>query len=328
MKEIRLSKNEIRNRLNSLRVIPSELAERSYGVSIKYFDYDENKPSKRVDYNLSLSLKIINYEGHLSINKDEVSFNNHEPDSISELFAHHITKALYPIETNINERLLGGHFFYNFDDIIIRWNNEKLKIMDKYQSESTTLFLEKATKKFGNKVLLEQAMKNDWFWNLFFHPKLISYGDTRTIKNELYLSIIPYHAPVMFSGIQTIDKVPTDYHSFKIEFKSDVLKAPDYFSSLVKENNLLMNLEVYFDLDVYHHFPMHTRAYLKFYTQNEQTKSIHILKRIEFSQYLQNTEIFKNKKLNENSAFITGGLVKLLPNKFGFDNFENLENNW
>lgn len=215
MEEIRLSKNEIRNRLNNLRVIPKELEERLYGVSVKYFENDEIKPSKRVDYTLTVSLKIINYEGHLSINKEEVFFNSHEPDTISELFANHITKALYPIETNVNEKLLGGDFFYNFEDISVRWNNEKLKIADKYQSEATTLFLEKATKKLEQKFWLEQNIKNDWFWNLFFHPKLISYGDTRSVKKELYFSIIPYQDPVKFAGLQTIDKIPTDFFLLK-----------------------------------------------------------------------------------------------------------------
>lgn len=88
-----------------------------------------------------------------------------------------------------------------------------------------------------------------------------------------------------------------------------------------------MSLKVDFDLDLYHHFPMHTRAKFEVYSKGSDGKKI-VLKKLEFTMYQINTMEYQNKALSEDSPFITGGLVKLPPNKWGFDNFENLENNW
>ncbi len=88
-----------------------------------------------------------------------------------------------------------------------------------------------------------------------------------------------------------------------------------------------MKLNVFFDLDIYHHFPMHIRADFKIY-KKDRFGTETILNRTEFSQYQQNTEEYQSKQLSIDIPFITGGLVKLPPNKWGFDNFENLENDW
>ena len=88
-----------------------------------------------------------------------------------------------------------------------------------------------------------------------------------------------------------------------------------------------MSLDVSFDLDLYHHFPMHTTAELKIYSK-DQLDNKRVIKKIDFSMFQVNTDEYKFKILSKDSPFITGGLVKLPPNKWGFDNFENLENDW
>lgn len=44
--------------------------------------------------------------------------------------------------------------------------------------------------------------------------------------------------------------------------------------------------------------------------------------------YQIGSEEYNGKTLSNDSPFISGGLVKLPPNKWGFDNFEKIENDW
>ena len=83
--------------------------------------------------------------------------------------------------------------------------------------------------KLKSKSLLERTLQYDWFWNLFFHSKLINYGDKRTVETTLSLSVVPYSPPFRFKGIQKIEKIPTNYNSFVINFESEETQAPQYF---------------------------------------------------------------------------------------------------
>ena len=72
---------------------------------------------------------------------------------------------------------------------------------------------------------------------------------------------------------------------------------------------------------------MHTIANLEVYSKNWKGEKENI-SRTQFTMYQQDTQMFEGMQLSNDSPFITGGLVKLPPNKWGFDNFENLENDW
>ena len=329
MSEKILDKKEIRDRLNSMSVKPEGLEPRRYGVSIKYFNHDKSKFEKRVDYECTVDLKLNDGAGELSIDKENIFYNQHEPDLINEIIADSISKSIYPAKTHYDDKGIASNQIINHEEIIDRWKHQKDLLLEKYQSESLTLFFEAVDKKLSHKIQLEKSLKHDWFWNLFFHPKLINYGDKRTIENELYLAVIPYRQPLRFSGMQKIEKIPTDYHSFMVNFESKDTKAPAYFYPKNAGDDLVlfMSLQVNFDLDEYHHFPMHSRAYFEVYSKNWEGKKL-LIKKIEFTMYQINSDNYKNKKLSKDSPFITGGLVKLPPNKWGFDNFENLENDW
>ena len=329
MPENLLDKKEIQRRLNSISIKPEGLKARTYGVSIKYFDYNQEKPTKRIDYKVAAEVNIENGVGVISINKEEIFFNQAEPDRFHEILAAAISRSIYPVKVFYNEKGIDGEEINNHEEILLRWQAEKNKILEKYESTDLNNFFEASEKKLKNKQQLSKSMSHDWFWNLFFHPVLISYGERRRIENELYLAVIPYRAPLRFTGIQTIEKIPTDYHSFKVEFQSAEVKAPAYFypKNADKDLALFMSLNVHFDLDLYHHFPMHIRAYFEVYSKNWEGGKV-ISRRIEFTMYQTNSEIYKTKQLSEKSPFITGGLVKLPPNKWGFDNFEKIENDW
>lgn len=329
LSEINLLKKDIQNRLNSIRIISHDLSVRKYGVTIKYYSNNDEQTSKRIDYESDVTLKINNGIGEVAVNKYNIFYNQHEPDLLNEIFANAISKSLYPVKTLLNEKGIGGSEILNQNEIIERWKNEKSKLSEKYKSEDFDEFLKKVDEKMNNKLQLEKSIHHDWFWNLFFHPKLINYGDKRTKEMDLYLSVIPYQSPVRFFGSQKIEKIPTDYHSFVINFESVETSAPKYFypKNSIENQALFMTLKVNYDLDLYHHFPMHTRAHFEVFTKNWKGDK-EIIKKIDFTMYQTNSEDYKNKKLSNESAFITGGLVKLPPNKWGFDNYEKLENDW
>ncbi|MGV0922977.1 hypothetical protein [Empedobacter tilapiae] len=330
MNEIRLSKKEIQKRLNSIRIKPEEFERRCYGVSVKYFNGNELAPFKRMDYELSLNLDVKYNQGILEINKSNIYFNQHQPDLINEIIANSISKSIYPIKVELNEKGISPNIILNYNEVLERWKFEKEKLSDKYESDTLTHFFEIVDIKMQQQKQIERNLQNDWFWNLFFHPKLVNYGECRTIETSLFLAVIPYQRPIHFFGIQKIEKIPTNYHSFIITFSSNEQQAPKYFYTINNysaELPLLIQLEVEYDLDVYHHFPMHVRAKLIIFTK-DQLENKTIISRIEFFQYQQNTASYQKKELSLDSPFITGGLVKLPPNKWGFDNFENIENNW
>ncbi|WP_415324830.1 hypothetical protein [Chryseobacterium sp. MMS23-Vi53] len=322
-----MSKKEILRRLNTLRIKPSGLQQRKYGVSVKYFSGNEQTPSKRIDYEVTTDLNIDDYKGILTINKENIFYNQHEAEGISEILNNSISNALYPLQTHLNEKGLSTNEIFNIEEIKKRWKNEKSKLLENYSSVALDEFFNAIDKKIEDISGLEKGLQNDWFWNLFFHPKFINYGETRKAKAALFLSIIPYQPAVRFPGIQTINKIPTDYHSFVIDFQSEELHADYYFiRNISGKTDYFMSLKVIFDLDVYHHFPMHIRVYFEVYSKDLNGNK-NFIKKINYTQYQQNTEEFKHKKLDKSSPFITGGLVVSEPNKWGFYKNE-YENDW
>lgn len=322
-----MSKKEILRRLNTIRIKPSGLSQRKYGVSVKYFSGDEQIPSKRIDYDITTNLNLEDYKGILTINKENIFYNQHLPDNINEILGDSLSKTLFPLQTYINEKGLSTNEIINHKEIISRWGKEKEKILQKHRSNSLDDFFLAADKKLANKVALERSLKYDWFWNLFFHPKFINYGDTRKTETTLNLSVIPYQSPLQFSGIQSINKIPTAYHSFIIEFNSFEIPAHPYFIPKNRLNkNYFMSLKVIFDIDVYNHFPMHIQAYFEVYFKDFNGNKTFV-KRINYTQFQENAEEYIGKKLSKDSPFITGGLVISEPNKWGFYKNE-YENDW
>jgi len=325
--DILMSKKEILRRLNSLRIQPDGLSQRKYGVSVKYFSGNEPIPDKRIDYEIAVDLELEHHRGILTIHKDHIFYNQHEPDGVNEILGNAISRAFYPIQTHLNEKGLTTNEILNHEDIKQRWEKEKARILEKYSSGPLNDFLLAADKKISNRSGLEQSLQFDWFWNLFFHPKFINYGEARKTETVLFLPVIPYQVPLRFQGIQTINKIPTDYHSFIIEFESREEPAHPYFiPKNAVHSNCFMTLKVIFDLDVYHHFPMHIRADFEVFSK-DLTGNRNLIKKIKYTQFQQNTDGFRFMKLSPGSPFITGGLVVSEPNKWGF--YKNkYENDW
>ncbi|MDY3318249.1 hypothetical protein PG637_02355 [Riemerella anatipestifer] len=285
------------------------LSYRDYGVSVKYFTKANERPSKRIDY--SVKTLVRPYKGEiylLDVFKNDIWFNQHEPDTISEVITNEISKSIYPISVSISERDFSVDEIANHLQILDRWKKNKCYLEEKFNTDVTRSFYQAFENAIQNKKYFLKSMQNDWFWNLLFHQNYIDYGHDNKVKTDLYLSIIPYDPPFKFKGVQTFDNIITNYNSIQIQFKSDDVATPDYFkskildTSAINNNNLLMRINVFYDLDIYYHFPMHIRAYFEVFTLAPDGKET-ILHKIHYTQYQQNTHDNKTYTREKGSQF-------------------------
>lgn len=329
MGDLFLSKKEIQRRLNNLVIDPRGLKPRAYGVSLKYFNNDEKTPAKRIDYEVITSLNIDQMGvGEITLDKHKIFYNRHKPSTIAEIVNLSMATAIYPVKTFMNDQGYVKPEINNLDEIIERWKKNKETLLNKYKSQDLDKVLNDFEERLTTQDYVGKTMQHDWFWCLFFHPRLINYGEKRTVERELRLPIIPYRHPWRFNGKQKIEKIPTNYHSFKVRFESEEEHAPSFFqSNRTDADRYFMKLNVDFDNDVFHHYPMHIVANLVVYSKIRLAEKIPY-KRIEFTAYQRDCTEYKNKTLSKTSAFITGGLVKNPKNKYGFDNFDGIDNDW
>jgi hypothetical protein len=259
---------------------------RNYGVSVKYYSGNEEMPHKRIDYDVDIKISEHEKGWQIDIDKQNVFFNQHEPDTVTEILSQAVTTAIYPVQCVINAKGLPVKGITNHEDIIKRWGKNKVALNDKFQSPATTQFIGEVDQRISDRITLEKSMKYDLFWNLFFHPKYLSYVDRSSLQTDLHLAIVPYKFPVRFSGLQTFNSEVTSYNAVQVIFKSDVMEAPDFLTVGLKNNQQQpkMKLDVSFDLDATHLFPMHTTCYFELFDQDgEQNRQV--LKRIHFTMY-------------------------------------------
>lgn len=297
-------KQELNLQNNTPLINFGNLKSRKYAVSVKYFEKGEQKPSKRIDYISEIIITSSQKEYFFTISKENIWFNQHEPDLINEMIADELSKIIYPIQAKINDK---GEFLgiTNFNQIAnSRWHRNKLRATQKYTTEIAQRFYQAFEKNIESRSVFEKSLQYDWFWNLLFHPKYIDYGNENSLKTSLFLAVVPYEFPIQFTGKQTINTQITVYHSVEIKFTSDEIAAHSYF---VPKNNkadqVFMKLNVYFDLDVYYLLPMHVRAYFEVYYKDLEGKEIPI-KRVEFTQYQEETEKNKTVPPEKRSAFL------------------------
>lgn len=281
---------------------------RKYDVTVKYFDGGNSTPTKRIDYEAEIVITPNNDTWFLDIYKDNIWFDQHEPDLINEMIADELSKTVYPVQARVNEK---GEFLEisNFNQIAnSRWHRNKLRATQKYTTKIAQNFYAAFEKSIESKSIFERNMQYDWFWNLLFHSKYINYGNEHSVKTDFYLAVIPYEYPILFTGKQKMNTEITDYHSVEIHFKSDEIEAHPYFVPKGKvnthsEKNFYMRLNVYYDLDVYYLFSMHTRAYFEVYSKDTEGNEIPI-KKTEFAQYQQDTENNKTAPPEKRSQFL------------------------
>ncbi|KQT31523.1 hypothetical protein ASG22_18545 [Chryseobacterium sp. Leaf405] len=304
-----MNKKTISLKDNVLKLNFGSLKSRSYAVSIKYFDGESSSLSKRVDYKNKIFITPKQDSYLLDIDKSSLWFNGHEPDLMYELISRDLSHIVYPVQVKSNEQLTFLEIT-NFSQIVNnRWHHNKSNLTEKYPTKIVQSFYKAFEKNLEKRSVFEKSMQYDWFWNLLFHPKYIDYSSDHVVKTNFYLAVVPYEFPVKFTGTQKITTEITDHHSVEIHFKSDEMMAHNYFISQINKNNInsgnlmYMRLNVYFDLDVYHLFPMHTRAYFEVYSKDLEEKDT-LIKRIEFTQYQEDTEDNKTAPPEKRSPYL------------------------
>ena len=262
------------------------LRDRRYGVSVKYYAGESETPHKRIDYEVEIKIDEHDSGWRINIDKQNVFFNQHEPDLISEILSQAVTGSMYPIQCVINSRGLPIKGITNHNEILKRWINHKKKLTDKYAGETIDQFISIADMKFESKVIIEKSMKYDMFWNLFFHPKYMQYSNNIGIKTDLHLAIVPYKFPVRFTGVQNFNGQVTGYNTVEVNFTSDEMEAPQFLISDEKNEHrkYYMKLDVVFDLDARHFFLTNTTAYFKLYYKDQEQQD-QFEKKINFTMY-------------------------------------------
>ncbi|MCD2426244.1 hypothetical protein LQ567_25890 [Niabella pedocola] len=261
------------------------LSDRSYGVSVKYYKGTAADPFKRIDYEATIRLAEHQQGWLMRLEKKDLFFNRHEPDTVSERFADLVSRSLYPVETVIDGWGTQVTGIVNHEAIIKRWHENRQELLDKYSGPVADDFITVVDQRIKSSAVIQRSMSYDLFWNLFFHPKYMAYTETYIQPVALYLSVIPYKAPVRFPGTQKIIPQITDYGSIMVQFVSEALEAPqELLPGHQKETPCYMQLTADFDLDKEHHFAMHTRALLEIYEKAGRYTTVP-LQKIEFTMY-------------------------------------------
>lgn len=301
-----MNKNTISLKDNTPKINFGSLKSRKYSVSIKYFEGKEKTAVKRIDYETQIFITPRQGSYLLDISKQDIWFNQHESDSISEMIASELSQLIYPVQVRIDESGLPLNGISNFNQISSKWHRNKLKATEKYTTAISKSFYNAFERNLESENIFENSMQYDWCWNLLFHPKYINYGNEHSVKTTLYLAVIPYEYPLQFTGKQKIQTEITDYNSVEIHFMSDEMIAHEYFiaknTNVNAEHTFYMRLNVHYDLDIYHLFPMHTRAYFEVYSKDKDGNETSV-KRIEFTQYQQDTENNKTAPPEKRSRF-------------------------
>ncbi|MBO9594830.1 MAG: hypothetical protein J7599_18140 [Niabella sp.] len=261
------------------------LSDRSYGVSVKYYKGAAADPFKRIDYEAAIQLTEHDLGWLMRLEKKEVFFNRHEPDTVSERFADLVSRSLYPVETVIDGWGTQVTGIVNHEAIINRWQKNRQRLLDKYSGPVADDFVAVVDQSIQNSAVIQRSMSYDLFWNLFFHPKYMAYTETYMQPVALYLSVLPYKAPVRFPGTQKIIPQITGYGSIVVQFVSEALAAPqELFLEHQQKTPCYMKVTADFDLDREHHFAMHTRALLEVYEKEGKYTTVPVQK-IEFTMY-------------------------------------------
>lgn len=236
---------------NAIPFRPAPRTVRSYGVSIKYYDKGNDVISKRVDYEIDLSVnqfKNLDYTWQLCFNKNELFINRHEPDLLSEQLSNFVMQALFPVKVDVDKENKVFRGIVNHPDIIRRWEEKVIKIKEKYTGEYTGLFIKKTSKKIQDKWNIEQALAYDMFWCVFFHPQYFNYEKDLTQDLVFEFPVFPYQN-IRFSGKQVLAESYTDYNTYKAVFNAD-MDIPDHIKYNGKYNSgAKMRLNAEFDLD-------------------------------------------------------------------------------
>lgn len=230
---------------------PKPRSKRSYGITIRYYEHGNEQVSKRIDYQIHLSIEQFKNENRtwqLCFDKTALYIDQHEPDLVSEQLAATAMHTVFPVKVDVTAKNEVFRGIVNHQEIINRWAKSSEKIRDKYEGEIITLFLNKMTQKINDCTELEYALKLDMFWSVFFHPQYFNYESDLTQEIRFSFPVIAYQN-LIFEGKQLLEPHYTDYGTYHVNFNSVKLLTDDLRMKINTKAANQMSLSAQWDLD-------------------------------------------------------------------------------
>ncbi|KLT67167.1 hypothetical protein [Pedobacter sp. BMA] len=236
---------------NAINFSPKPRSRKRYGVTVRYYESGSEAVSKRIDYQIELSVEQFKNEHktwQLCFDKVELYIDRHEPDLVSEQLASLAMGAIFPVKVDVNRDNEIFRGIVNHPDILSRWMKTKERISDKFEGDITELYLKKMDQKLADRVELEYALRLDMFWSVFFHPQYFKYGSGLDREMRFSFPAVAYRN-LVFEGRQWIDPVYTDYGTYHVGFRSTEMLTEDLRFQMHSKAANEMRLEAQWDLD-------------------------------------------------------------------------------
>lgn len=270
---------------HAIEFAPKPRLQRKYGITIKYYNEGSEDVAKRIDYQIHLLVNQFRDENktwQLCFNKSDLFIDRHEPDFVSEQLASMAMAAIYPVKVDVNSVNEVFRGIVNHSEILKRWEQVAEKIGDKYEGRYAELFLSKMENKIADRYELQNALRVDMFWNIFFHPQYLKYQPDLSQQISFSFPVIAYKN-VAFEGIQSVAPYYTDYGTFKVNFHSESDTTAEQVTLLNQEGAFKMKLNAICDLDRDGGLLKHARVDWKLYKKKDPNEIG--VKRIQFTAY-------------------------------------------
>lgn len=271
--------------------------EKRYGITIRYYKDGKPDPDKRLDY--IIRLKIKKHPQHpvwkFTINKEQVFFNQKEPDLVAEELSIEMIDALFPIEIDVAYRMQPLEDTLNHCEITKRWTDKKAKIYTKRAGKLMDEVITQIDHRIKNRHTIERSLKQDLFWQLFFHPIHLEYTPRLKRESDLLFSFDDFTNPIRLQGVQLLKEELTPYGTVQVNFSSDE-EAPGSLGKYKQKEETVLRLKssVIYDLDKDSYLPKCIRANCDLY---QPLHPAHSVRKVAFSLYVLAEE-------NKNSQFI------------------------
>ncbi|OKS86985.1 hypothetical protein [Mucilaginibacter polytrichastri] len=205
---------------------------RTYGVSIAL---GAENQSNNFHYEISLGYTQLTGNQYLvEITKERVYINDKPAEQMIDEFAEKCGNILYPVKVLTNTR---GEFIKvaNYEEIKQRWNKEKESLSKYYEGDLAGDLITGMDRAVNNERHINQVIKNDWFFSLYFSPLYNINNNPNSNAGEIALPMLAYTQPLIFSITQTKDTSPTESKTFEIQQQgicTDARSAEDLLKGL------------------------------------------------------------------------------------------------
>lgn len=278
------------------------LKNRTYGITLKVFKGEEEQERKRLDYQMSVDISGSQPGRpywYLSFVKNEVYYNRHEADLVSERLNTKISEAIYPVTVGVTRLNEIYEKMFLHSERLKNWEEKKKEIQKKYDSETVDLLFKRLNNQFEHPYLFWKNLKKEYFWSLFFYP-LFHLEVGQKMNSVVALSLFPFKMSSVEGELMWHDDV-TYYNTHLITFKGNtIVDMEEYekaFKVKIDVSNILVEVEIEWDLDDVYNFVKHIEMKMVYKAHDDENEVV--LRRVEWTCYMTDQiirEIIVEKK--------------------------------